>query len=116
MSVLRNISVMRAMTSGALAKILGEPALHVGADKWPEAVGAHEFQTLDPESGVRVVAGGVRENELIDAIGRVGAEPLADHAAHRQPAPVDFLNAEPVEHGEHVAAEPLHRIRPLGHA
>ena len=27
-----------------------------------------------------------------------------------------FCNAETVEHGEHVAAEPLHRIGPFRHA
>jgi hypothetical protein len=33
----------------------------------------------------------VGEDELLDAIARIGAHPLSDHAAHRQPAPTELL-------------------------
>src|SRR5262249_60193400 len=42
--------------------------------------------------------------------GALGAEPLSDHAAHRQSAPTHFADAQCIDHCEHVAAEPLHRI------
>jgi hypothetical protein len=51
-----------------------------------------------------------------DALGSVRPEPLPDHAAHGQPAPVDPPDVERVEHGEHVAAEALHRVGAFGHA
>ena len=45
-----------------------------------------------------------------------GAEPLSDHAAHRQSAPIHFADAQCIDHCEHVAAKPLHRIGSLRHA
>jgi hypothetical protein len=35
---------------------------------------------------------------------------------HREAAPVDLLDTESIEHGEHVSPEPLHRIGPCRHA
>ena len=50
------------------------------------------------------------------ALRRVGAEPHADHAAHREAAPVGLLDAGGVHDGERVAAEHLHVVGAGGHA
>src|SRR5262249_44821944 len=99
----------------ALAKALGEPALHVGAHHRGEAVLAREAQAVVPDLAVREMGAGVAEHHTLEALRRIGAEPHAFHAAHRQPAPIDLLEPEPVEHRECIAREPLHRIRPFGH-
>jgi hypothetical protein len=36
----------------------------------------------------------VGENKSVDTLGGVRAEPLADHAAHRQPAPINTIGPE----------------------
>ena len=100
----------------ALAKLLGEPALHVGVDDACQSLFAHHLDAVVPAGLVGKIAGGVGQDELVDAVRRVGAEPLADHAAHRQAAPIDLRDAEAVEDRKHVAAEPLHRIGALRHA
>jgi hypothetical protein len=50
----------------------------------------------------------VGEDQLLDPLRRMGAEPLPDHAAHRQAAPVGFPDVEGVEDRNHVASEALH--------
>ena len=42
--------------------------------------------------------------------GALAPEPLPDHAAHRQPAPMRLRDIEVVEDRQHVAAETLDRI------
>ena len=100
----------------ALAKALGEPALHVRADQLLETLLAHELDAVGPWRLVGVIEIGVGEHQLLDAVRRVGAEPLAVHAAHRQAAPVDLVDLERIEDGEDVAAETVETVRPLGHA
>jgi hypothetical protein len=67
----------------ALAKFLCEPAFHVRADKGGEALFRHELDAVVPGVFDRVVAIGVRQHQPLDAFGGIGANPLANHAAHR---------------------------------
>ena len=76
----------------------------------------HRPDAVEPVGRVGVVAGCVGENDPAEAVRCVGAEPLSDHAAHRQAAPVRPPDIEVVEDGEHVAAEALHRIGAGRHA
>ncbi len=104
---------MRAITCGARARnSLGEPALHVRINQFGQTFLLHEFDAVVPRSLVRVIEVGVGEDKSLDTVGCIGAEPLPDHAAHRQPAPAGLLDLERVENGQHVLAEPFHRIRP----
>src|SRR5687767_11135914 len=52
---------------------------------------------------------GVGEHDPVEPVCRVGPEPLADHAAHRQSAPVRGLDIQGIEDREHVAPESLER-------
>ena len=93
--------------------LLGEPALHVGRGERRNAFLAYELETVVPRRLVGKITRRIGEHEPLDALGRVGAEPLADHAAHGKTAPVGLLDAQVVEHGEHVTAETFHGIGAL---
>ena len=76
----------------------------------------HRLDAVEPVGRIGIVAGGVGENDLAESLRRVGAEPLSDHAAHREAAPVRLLDVEIIEDRQHVAAEALHRIGAGRHA
>ena len=81
-----------------------------------DAAFLHRLDAVEPVGRIGIVAGGVGEDDLAEPLRRIGAEPLSDHAAHRQPAPMHLLDIEVVEDRQHVAAETLHRIGAGRHA
>jgi hypothetical protein len=76
----------------------------------------HGIDTVGPDVLVRHVGRGVREDQAIDPLRRFGAEPHADHPAHREATPVDLLDLQRVQHCQHIAAEHLHVVRAGRHA
>ena len=74
----------------------------------------HELDAVVPGLLVGVMLVRVGEHDLLDPVAGVGAQPHAYHAAHRQAAPVHFLDAEAVGDRERVAAEHVHRVGPFG--
>ena len=94
---------------------VSQPAMTVSATDG-DAAFLHRLDAVEPVGRIGIVAGGVGENDLVEALRRVGAEPLSDHAAHRQSAPVHLLDVEVVEDRQHVAAEALHGIGAGRHA
>ena len=101
---------MRDGLRRAVAETLGEPALHVRVDQFGQTFFLYELDAVVPRPLVGVMVIRVREDELLDAVGSIRSQPLADHAAHRQAAPVEFFDLECIGDGEHVAPEALHRI------
>src|SRR6185437_1599463 len=100
----------------AITKVLGEPAFHIGADQLAKALFLYELDAVGPRPLVSVIKIRIGEHELFDAVGCVGAEPLAVHAAHRQTAPVHLLDLERVEDCDNVAAKTLEAVGALAHA
>src|SRR4029077_19368898 len=101
---------------GACAEAFCEPALHIGVDHFRQSLLSYEFDAIIPGTLVGVEAIGVGEHEFFYAVGRIGSEPLADHAAHREAAPIDLFYLESVEHREYVATEALHGVGTLWYA
>ena len=100
----------RAQLGSQLRVLLGvggrEPARHdrVGDDP-DRARRAHLRRALRPALGGRKVRGGADEDEPLDPLGRVRAQPHADHSADREPAVRRALDLQRVHQLEHVAAE-----------
>ncbi|MFK4579889.1 hypothetical protein ABIF83_003336 [Bradyrhizobium ottawaense] len=94
----------------ALAEVLRQPSRDHGIGDRGDAALLHGVDALQPFGRLGIVAGGIGEDELAEALRRVGAQPLPDHAAHRQAAPMHLLDVEVVEDREHVAAEALHGV------
>ena len=100
----------------ALAEVRGQPAGNHGVGHRRDAAFLHRLDAVVPVGRIGIVAGGVGKNDLAEPLRCVGAEPLSDHAAHRQSAPVHLLDVEVVEDRQHVAAESLHGIGAGRHA
>ena len=96
-------------------KIRRQPARQHGVGDRGDAALLHRLDAVVPACRVRVMAGGVGQHDLAEPVGRVGAQPLADHAAHRQAAPMGLCDVEVVEDRQHVAAEAFQRIGPRRH-
>src|SRR5581483_4310736 len=86
-------------------EIIREPDFHDAIRNLLKAALAHSPDSLVPRGFAGKVAGRICENELADALRGLSSEPLPNHTAHRQPAPMDALQAEGVHDGEGVAAE-----------
>ena len=81
-----------------------------------QALLPHRLDAAVPDLLVGEIGRRVGEDQPVDALRRVGAEPHADHAAHREAAPVGLVDLRGVEHRQHVAAEHLHGVGAGRHA
>ncbi len=113
----RTCPVMRSITCGARSrKSLVNQRSMLGPTSSVEALLAHELDAVVPRRLVGVIEIGVGEDQFLEAIRRVGAQPLAVHAAHREAAPIGFFDLERVEDRDDVAPETVEAVRALGRA
>ena len=97
----------------ASRKGLRQPAIDDALGERRHAVLGDDLDALVPEVLRRHMGGGVAEREPLDAVGRVGAEPLTDQAALRQAAEIGLLHPDGVQDRDRIAAEPFDGIGPL---
>jgi hypothetical protein len=64
---------------------------------------------------LRITARGVREHQLVDPLGTGDRQPLADHAAHRQPDERGGVAAQLVEQPHGVVHQGVERERVCDH-
>lgn len=88
-----------------LMEVGGEPAVERAGNDRGEAFAADELDASVPNVGCAEFGGGAGEDEFVEALGRVDAEPLTDGAAHGESAEVGLGEAESVEKREDVCAE-----------
>ena len=108
--------MLAAICGSRSRKVRRQPARDHGVGHSRDAAFLHRLDAVQPVGRIGIIATGVGKNHAVEPLRRVGAEPLSDHAAHRQPTPVHPLDIEVIEDREHVTPKTLHRIGPGRHA
>ncbi|MNE49831.1 hypothetical protein D3C80_1443760 [compost metagenome] len=96
----------------------GEPALDrriAQADHRGFAIAQDHFDARVPGVRRADLGGGVADDQAVQAFTCIDPQPLTDQAAHGQATEVRTLDLQGIEQRQHVLAQLLDAVRPLGY-
>ena len=89
-----------------------KPAFDYGGSDGFHAAGSNGFDAGTPDLGVADFCSGVAENQFVEPLWRVGAEPHSDHSAHGEAAKMNAVRCvKASSKAENVFRKLLDRIR-----